>query len=318
MASLIAQSWVRATARLVNEEGRQGTGFFVARTASEGTRVFLITNKHVLHKQPAFRAVAPWIQMNLNATGEGGRPKREFGRVMLDSAKGGRLVREHPDPETDVLAIDVGHVFAQTPGVVPPDGFPHSGYFAAARARDALDITIGDEVMTVGYPLGLRQGDTELPLVRQGILATTIGIPLVDTAEDPTGTRRVRTRRAFLIDGACVPGQSGSPVVLKPTPMRLVKGNLMMPTAPPLLLGIVAETTYAPLESGGVGFANLGLAFDAETIQETLDLFDDEPPRTAAGSHLACGARRPKRCASGRDLGGVLLSLGRRTISLHP
>jgi hypothetical protein len=214
------------------------------------------------------------IEMNMNATGSDGRPRRDFGRLFLFSKSGERLVREHPDPDTDVLAIDVSHVFSQTPEAAPPGGFPHADYFADAKARDALDITVGDEVMTVGYPLGLRQGDTELPLVRQGILATTIGLPLVDSAVDPTGQRRERRRRAFLIDGACVPGQSGGPVVLKPVPMRRVKGRLMMPTAAPLLLGIVAETAYAPIESGGVGFASLGLAFDVETIRETLDLFD--------------------------------------------
>jgi hypothetical protein len=44
----------------------------------------------------------------------------------------------------------------------------------------------------------------------------------------------------------------------------------------PVLLGIVAETRFAPIQvQGGAipGFAGLGLAFEVETIAETLDLF---------------------------------------------
>jgi hypothetical protein len=47
--------------------------------------------------------------------------------------------------------------------------------------------------------------------------------------------------------------------------------------SPPLLLGIIAETTYAPIPISErdyiPSFAGLGLAFDAETVKETIELF---------------------------------------------
>ena len=43
-----------------------------------------------------------------------------------------------------------------------------------------------------------------------------------------------------------------------------------------VLLGIVSETGYAPVRTptGTIpSFAGLGLAFDAETVRETIELF---------------------------------------------
>ena len=87
---------------------------------------------------------------------------------------------------------------------------------------------------------------------------------------------RKRRLHGFLIDGAIIPGSSGSPVILKPTPGRFVKGNIIMTIPPPILLGVIAETKYAPIQSSGKdvhSFAGLGLAFDAETARETIELF---------------------------------------------
>jgi len=142
--------------------------------------------------------------------------------------------------------------------------------------REELDITVGEEVVTIGYPLGLHQGETNLPLLRQGILSTHIGYTIRDQVQGPDGRSRDRTLRAFLIDGATVPGSSGSPVILKPVIGRKVGREIRMETAPPVLLGIVAETKYVPLETdlGAIpSFAGLGLAFDVEAIFETVELF---------------------------------------------
>lgn len=184
--------------------------------------------------------------------------------------------REHPDADTDVLAIDVTPLIAQYHGTI---SFKHAtrALFAFPEVLRDYDITVGDEVVIVGYPLGLRQGDTNYPLIRQGIIATRVGEPLVDEVPAPGGGTRRRHLRGFLVDGAAIPGSSGSPVVLRPVSGRVVKGNIELGTAPPFLLGILAETRYAPVRTpqGDIpSFAGLGLAFDAETIWETIDLFE--------------------------------------------
>ena len=173
-----------------------------------------------------------------------------------------------------MAAIDITDVIKTNPQIEKR----WAGYndFADAAKREELDITVGEEVITVGYPLGLRQGDTNFPLVRQGLLATMIGYPFRDKVEEPNGSLRYRNLRAFLIDGATVPGSSGSPVILKPVTGRRVKDVIRLDPPPLVLLGIVAQTMYAPVRMGEgtiPGFAGLGLAFDVETIRETIEMF---------------------------------------------
>jgi hypothetical protein len=176
-----------------------------------------------------------------------------------------------------VLAVDVTDVIVLNPKI--KTRWATYNDFALEDRRAELDITVGEEIVAIGYPLGLRQGDSNFPLVRQGLISTKIGAVLKDSVQDSKGRTRKRALRAFLVDGATVPGSSGSPGALKPVIGRLQKDSIVMGCAPPVLLGIVAETKYAPVQLGsGIipGFAGLGLAFEVETIKETIELFFEE------------------------------------------
>ena len=64
--------------------------------------------------------------------------------------------------------------------------------------------------------------------------------------------------------------------VLKAVFGRGFETRLVMGTALAVLLGIIAETRYAPIQTatGAIpGFAGLGLAFDVETVRETVEMF---------------------------------------------
>ena len=139
--------------------------------------------------------------------------------------------------------------------------------FALEPKRKELDITVAEEIIVAGYPIGICQGQTNLPVIRQGIIATRLGEEL---------HIEKRIIRGFLIDGGTIPGSSGSPVVLKPVMGRRRRNTFVMGTTPPVLLGIIAETIYSKVDAGRddtYGFAGLGLAFDVETIVEVLNLF---------------------------------------------
>ena len=275
MGSPLAQSWIYATVPIDNPQGESGTGFLVFRVVDENNgRVFLVTNKHVIHRDPTLRGKVFHVTCHFNTRTAEGSPGIVKGDIPLLNTDGTLRFREHPDVDTDVYVMDVTDVMNLNLTIEKK----WVGYemFADGAKREELDITVGEEVVTIGYPLGLRQGQSNFPLVRQGVIATHIGRRVEDEIEEPDGTRRKRSLRGFLIDGATVPGSSGSPVILKPVIGRQVGKTIMMGTAPPVLLGIVAETRYAPIEFGGgaiPGFAGLGLVFDVETIRETIELF---------------------------------------------
>jgi hypothetical protein len=275
MASPLVQGWLYATVPIDNPQGESGTGFLVYReTAPNQGRVFVLTNKHVICRDSAMRSSVGHIICHFNTKESDGSAGTVSGEIPLTYLDGSKRFREHPDADTDVLAIEVSDVIQPNPKI--EKRYPTYNDFALETKRTELDITVGEDIVTIGYPLGLRQGDSNFPLIRQGVISTKIGTLLKDKVQDSEGNIRNRTLRAFLIDGATVPGSSGSPVVLKPVIGRLQGNTIVMGIAPPVLLGIVAETKYAPVPLGaGVipGFAGLGLAFDVETIQETIELF---------------------------------------------
>lgn len=275
MASPLVQGWLFATVPIDNPQGESGTGFLVARsTEGDQVRVFVVTNKHVIHRDPAQRGLVPEVTVHFNIKEPDGSRGKASGKLPLANADGTMRCREHSDPDTDVFAIEVTDIMVLNPKL--DKRWATYDDFAVAAKRTELDISVGEDIVTVGYPLGLRQGDSNLPLIRQGLISTAIGSLVRDKVQAPGGGVRDRALRAFLIDGATVPGSSGSPVILKPVIGRLQGNSIMMGSVAPVLLGIVAETKYAPVQLGtGVipGFAGLGLAFEVETIRETIELF---------------------------------------------
>ena len=275
MSSPLSQGWLYATVPIDNPQGESGTGFLVVReTGANQGRVFLVTNKHVVCRDSTKRTSVPFVKCHFNTKELDGKTGVVSGEIPMANADGSKRFREHPDSDTDVLAIDVTDVMQLNPNI--DKRWVTYSMFALEARRNELDITVGEEIVTIGYPLGLRQGDTNFPLIRQGLISTKIGVQLRDKVKDSSGNLRSRTLRAFLIDGATVPGSSGSPVILKPVIGRIKGKEIVMGVAPPVLLGIVAETKYAPVQLGTgaiPSFAGLGLVFDVETIHETIEVF---------------------------------------------
>jgi len=277
MASPIAETWIYATMLIENEWGGKGTGFLVLRAiSSESEHIFLATNKHVLHELPEKRQNATKIILHFNVRNQDGSISGQTAELPLIFEDGSKRWREHPDKDVDILCFDVTSLFVEYKQKIAHKWVDYSLFADQTKIKE-FDITIGEEIVVIGYPLGFKQGTSNFPLLRSGIIATRIGETFEDEYLEPDGTKRKRVIRGFLIDGATIPGSSGSPVVLKPTIGRFVKGDIVMGFSPPLLLGIIAETRYAPIPISErdyiLSFAGLGLAFDAETVKETIELF---------------------------------------------
>jgi hypothetical protein len=273
----IADTWIYATVHVENERGGEATGFLVPRETEKRIRVFLVTNKHVLGQDKETRANIESIKLHLNVNLPDGQVEARTAKLALATEPDGRKsIREHPEADVDVVAIDVSHLIYQYPEIKKK--LVDYAVFGSKERLKELDVTIGDDVMIIGYPHGIRHHGTAYPFVRAGIIASRIGERLEDEVPDSRGGHRKRTLRGFLLDGGIIPGSSGSPVVLKPIVGRRAKRTIMLDPPPAILLGIVAETRYAPIHIGGdigdtLSFAGLGLAFDAETIKETVELF---------------------------------------------
>ncbi len=271
--SPISITWVHATVRVENEWGKGGTGFLIIRRIDPTRgKIFLVTNKHVVHTDPQLREKAAFLTVYLNVREKDGTVAGKSFPVPL-AEDNQRLWREHSDPNVDVFAVDVTALIQSQPGI-ENRGADYS-LFALPPILKEEDITEGEEVLILGYPLGLFHTRVHSPLVRQGIVSTKIGEKIRLRLPSPEGYRRVEIP-AFLVDAAIIPGSSGSPVVLKPSIGRKVRNRIDMATATPYLLGIVSATETASVKMENYAFpvlAGLGIVFDALTIQQTIEKF---------------------------------------------
>lgn len=277
MGSPLEATWVRATVIVENDWAERGTGFLMGPHVAEDGRIFVVTNKHVLGKTPKDRKDMRTVKIHYNQLLDDGRLCAAEADVELNSSGADSAWREHPDAAIDVAAFEVTQVFHDD-----PFGTGHVMVWEDLLTTEWLeefDVSIGDEVLIVGFPmLSTKHPDAVAPVLRSGIIATHIGQRLQDAQPPSTKADKHRDLRGFLVDGGVVPGSSGSPVILRPTFARYMHGEWTVgpPASPPFLLGIIAETHYADIDTGTmktVSFAGLGLAFDAETLRETVELF---------------------------------------------
>ncbi len=122
-----------------------------------------------------------------------------------------------------------------------------------ANTEDEQPLNEGDEIFTVGFPVGFQNDVKNWPAVRQGVVAQ-IQPYLRGTAQ------------FFLVDASVFGGNSGGPVVTKPQPMG-IKGTRWLKRNS--LIGMVSGHKVNPNTGEN---ADLGMVIPLDTINETIDM----------------------------------------------
>lgn len=193
-AEFMPYSVVRLIAVHQNNALSTGTGFFYEHHLEGGRMiVLLMTNKHVLRD-------AAEVVFDMHVSVGEGAGRRDSGEVeRFRMPINNQTVIDHPDPNVDLCGIAVSGVVMQMndAGRVP--------FYAAAAAHDIpseeqwRQFSSIETVTMVGFPNGLGDEVNRMPLVRQGITATALH-------------RDYNGRPDFMVDMACFPGSSGSPI----------------------------------------------------------------------------------------------------------
>lgn len=179
-----------------NSEGQvsAGTGFFMKFLEKENSYVpAIITNKHVVKG-----AKVGSIYFSLS-DGQG-QPlySRHHRFEIIDFAE---PWLDHPDPTIDLCAMPINILVDKMlqNGLKPFITFIE---FSIFPSKDDIEEMAGMErVVMVGYPNGLWDSKHNQPVFRSGVLASHYKFDWNGKPE-------------FLIDAACVPGSSGSPVLI--------------------------------------------------------------------------------------------------------
>jgi hypothetical protein len=149
--------------------------------------LWLVTNKHVVQDARL------WARFNRGETSD------RFELDLVDPA-GNPVWRGHPDFDVTVTAIN-------------PEALESAGaefhpitddlLLSTQRMRD-LGVSAGDDLFVLGFPLGFGGRDRKYVVARHGSIAR-LDEEIVDDAH------------AYLVDCITFPGNSGGPVVLRPT-----------------------------------------------------------------------------------------------------
>ncbi len=249
-----------------------GTGFFYGyltqddpEPAKRKYQAFLVTAKHVV--QP-FILENKSLSVRLNPK-DASSQSREI-EIANQPQPGAGTWFCHPNPKVDIATVQVNFDYLKQQGIEP--GVVASDQHVADRAKLAeLEVTAGDGVFVLGFPMGLSGVQRNYVIVRQGAIAR-----INELLEKVAPT--------FMLDALVFPGNSGGPVVLRPE-ITSINGTKSQTNA--YLIGVVidyrpyVDTANSPqTKRARISYEeNSGLAdvLPVDVVNETIKAWREHP-----------------------------------------
>lgn len=200
-----------------------GTGFFFNLSIDDKTIVpLLVTNEHVVKGMNQGKFVMSECDENDNPI------YTEHVVINIEENFEEKWI-SHPDSEIDLCVMPVNSIIQSSQKELGKRFFYRIfDNTIIPTIQQLQDVDIAEDILMIGYPNGLWDAVNNMPIVRRGITATDVKL-------------NHNGKREFVIDAACFPGSSGSPIILfnKGGYTDKKKGNLNWGGGRLLLLGIL-------------------------------------------------------------------------------
>ena len=190
----LTHSTVRIECDLADGSRSTGTGFFF-RFLDEGEQHVpaIVTNKHVI-------AGAATGRFHLTLRDAEGSPLvGQHLNIELGQFQQRWLL--HPSPDVDLAIMPIAPLLQEAQAQGRNFFFIMLDKSLILTDAEMADLSALEDVIMIGYPNGIWDAVNNLPVIRRGVTATH-------------PNRDYEGRREFMIDAACFPGSSGSPVFL--------------------------------------------------------------------------------------------------------
>lgn len=192
----LTYSTIRIQCTYSNGEIGTGTGFFYQFCQEEdGTHYpVVITNKHVVSDAVECKLVFTTKDLDGNPS--------DTNHISIKIPDLHNNLFNHPNKDVDLCAFNISNILQfveKQKGINLYFLSLHKELIPSQNEID--DMTAMEEILMVGYPNGLWDFHNNKPILRKGITATH---PKFDYCG----------KKEILIDAACFPGSSGSPVFI--------------------------------------------------------------------------------------------------------
>jgi hypothetical protein len=202
-----------------------GTGFLLSTTGDGSGRTLLITNKHMIgdwnYADRDISTFHPWINVFFYCVGDpSGQAYRATRVELLNRARSLDTSRVYPHPtaNVDLVAVDVTDTINNKSAEhIDFVAYARSYLVPFAKIQD-FQTDVADEVIALGYPLGIRSLRNNYPIAKIGYLASIPGqevsIPQVVKNRRGSPVNTLLEGKFLVVDGLIVGGNSGGPVLL--------------------------------------------------------------------------------------------------------
>ena len=174
-------------------------------------RIFLVTNRHVFENR---------TKAHLRFNTEEG--KNKIFEQELHFPNGDAMWLAHPNNNVDLALLSVSPEILKQNNIVPM--FISEEMFGYSEQFEEIGIAVGDDVYAIGFPMGLAGAEQNYPSVKAGLISR------IDK-------EIINSKKAFIIDSSIFHGNSGGPVILRPTLIALSETKTV---AQPFLLGVIS------------------------------------------------------------------------------
>lgn len=239
-----------------------GTGFIYGFLHEEGKNVerkgevYLVTNKHVL--EGLHRII---VQFNDKSGGSS-----DFFHLELYDNNGKPLYFNHPNSDIDISIINIEYDLLSKFKAPVIDNKVHT---YSINEMSEIGVIEGDFIYVVGYPLGMANvANKKRAIVRHGCISR-----ISDLYEENSNE--------FLIDSPVFPGNSGSPVIIRPE-KNSIDGTKVVKEG--RIIGIVTgfikynEVAYSKNDGEIIFSTNTGLAIvhPIDYIDQTITEYESK------------------------------------------
>lgn len=212
-------STIRMECTLIDNSICTGTGYFFNFNIGEAQVPCVVTNKHVIKNASSAKFIF--------TTSKDGKP--QFGnteKFVLDNFE--KICIPHPEAEIDLAILPIAPLVSNVKNL-------HIVYLDKTLIPDPdllNTLSTMEDIVMIGYPNGIWDEENNLPIIRRGITATH---PKLEYNGLPQ----------FVIDAACFPGSSGSPVFLANIGSYAQEGGIALGTRIKLLGTLYAGPQYS-------------------------------------------------------------------------